>query len=631
MIELKSKLKQITGMVFAALILAVLILGEKLIDIPTSIAVDNVEPKIEASLDKYVNYNLSEQDKGTLLQYSIRTGFEYKDEQAYLPAKQSEININLEKIDNKYPFAVKLITKSTQAVNGNNSNNKTNYVYDNITGKLVITTSNQDDKGNAIYTNGNKEDRDEYSVICYYDTYTVEKPQRTAKFSISAKYILITEEKAEISKNGEFSKEVSEDINSLTSMQYQTDDIYNGYIKSNVINGTEYATDYKEKTQIVISKKEAQEKIQLTENNTFVQKSNNEQGEETTQEIGNNGNLVYKSTKVFKNDIQRVLGEDGILQVTDTQGNILAEINRNTQYSEDGTYTITYGTEPEAITIKTSKVINEGQLLIENTKKIKATMVELDNLNIKTITELKGIQENKVIENNEEIVKENITYLHNNEKVNEIKDAQTSVDVKINNEEWTNEKQNEVTFDIKLNSNSIQYNLFKNPTIRIELPEEVEKVILDKSTLLYGNGLELQNVELETDERGKISIISTLVGVQTQYNINELGLETTLNIPATIILKKEIESKLENVNITFTNEYTTKETTENSSFSKNIGIIDYRDTEENNTEIIRDIPLAKNSDLESENFTQDNQPIENLHLEVQPTKGETTLKDGDVV
>ena len=47
--------------------------------------------------------------------------------------------------------------------NGNNSNNKTNYVYDNITGKLVITTSNQDDKGNAIYTNGNNHNKLVYS------------------------------------------------------------------------------------------------------------------------------------------------------------------------------------------------------------------------------------------------------------------------------------------------------------------------------------------------------------------------------------------------------------------------------------------------------------------------------------
>ncbi|MBR3249576.1 MAG: hypothetical protein IKF83_02630, partial [Clostridia bacterium] len=386
-LKIKTIEKLITGVTAIIVMLLMAIFTIKLLKIPVSIAVDKVEPKIEANLNKYVNYKISEQEKGTLVQYSIRTGVKYQDNQNYVPLRESEINVDFDRIDNKYPFSVKVISQNTQATNGNN---QANFAYNSSTGKLIIYASNKNESEQAIYNNGNKDEKDEYTIACYYDTYSENKPQRTAKFNIDVKYQFFTEDNTQVSKNGEFSKQVSETIGNLTSIQTETDEIYNGNIKSNIINGTQYATDYKEKQKIEISKKELQEKLQLAENNTFIQISSNEQGEEVTQNIGNNKNLVYKTTKINKREIQNLLGENGTLQITDLQGNILAQINKDTQYAEDGTYTIVYMLEPEAIVVKTSKIQNEGILSLEHTKEIKPTMTNIANTKIQTTTELKG-------------------------------------------------------------------------------------------------------------------------------------------------------------------------------------------------------------------------------------------------
>lgn len=627
-----AKSKLIIGMISTIVIILITMLLLKVFRLPISIATDNMEPKIEVSLDKYVNYLVSEQDNGTLVQYSVRTGVEYKQDQSYMPIQQNEINIDLNQIDGQYPFKVKVITKSTQATNGNKELNDVQFVYDNSTGKLKIIASNQNENNEAIYTEGNKDEKDEYLILCYYSTYTNSQPERKIQFNINTKYKLFAESNVEISKNGTFMQIVKEDKGTLSSIDYETDEIYNGYIKSNIINGTEYNTEYKETSQLTVTKKEIQEKVMFTENNTFAQIRKNEQDEEITQDLGNNGNLVYKTTKISKNNVKNLLGDDGVLQVFDISGNILAEINKNTQYAEDGTFTITYENQPEAIIVKTSSIVNEGILELDHVKEIKFTMKDINNIGVKTTNQISGIKEEKIIENEQEKTVTKTTYLLNNEKIEKINDAQTKVDISINTEELTNEKQNEVVFDIKLNSNSMQYNLYKNPTIKIELPEEVEKVLLGESSLLYGNGLQLQEVNIYEEDNGKTYIIASITGEQTQYDINELGLTSNLRIPATIILKKDIESKNENINIYYTNKYNLYNIEERGIFSKEIYINNFEEKKQEESDNLFTNLLQANVLSEPENNDQISQDtIEGLKLELTPTKGTNTLHNGDVI
>ena len=111
---------------------------------------------------------------------------------------------------------------------------------------------------------------------------------------------------------------------------------------------------------------------------------------ETEIDVENKGDLVYKSTKIRKSDVTRVLGLDGEISILDNNQNLIATINKDTEFEQDGTVTINYENEPQAIIIKTSNIQNEGILNIENTKVIKSSMLEINNSKIKTVGSLIG-------------------------------------------------------------------------------------------------------------------------------------------------------------------------------------------------------------------------------------------------
>ena len=57
--------------------------------------------------------------------------------------------------------------------------------------------------------------------------------------------------------------------------------------------------------------------------------------------------------------------------------------------------------------------------------------------------------------------------------------------------------------------------MLKNPKIKIMLPNEVEKVILGDSHIIYGEELQLREVKLEQDENGNQFINIDIDGIQT--------------------------------------------------------------------------------------------------------------------
>lgn len=132
----------------------------------------NADLTIQAALDKYINYNLSEEDTGTLVQYEVKFGLEYAEGQEEYQVKENIVTINLNQIDEKYPESVKVIAKTTQMA-------EDNYEYNSETGLLTIKQNNLD----------------EYIIICSYDTYTTEKTERTLAFDTSVDVSLLNERK----------------------------------------------------------------------------------------------------------------------------------------------------------------------------------------------------------------------------------------------------------------------------------------------------------------------------------------------------------------------------------------------------------------------------------------------------
>lgn len=116
-------------------------------------------------------------------------------------------------------------------------------------------------------------------------------------------------------------------------------------------------------------------------------------------------------------------------------------------------------------------------------------MKNIENNKIKTTYSITAINNSQEVdENTGNIIKNDTIEIYNFSEDNliDINNAETKIDLDINKNEWTNTIQNEVIFTANLISNENKYNLFKNPTIEIKLPSEVENVILGDVSLLYG-------------------------------------------------------------------------------------------------------------------------------------------------
>lgn len=585
--------KQIIAYVFLiSVILLCLVSKAKLLPF-ISFGAEEARVVLETNLEKYINYQLSEQDKGTLVQYHVKARIEHAENQEDFSVESSEITLNLNQIDGKYPFEVSVLDTDSE--------------YDANTGTVVIKAS----------------ELNEYVVIGYYDTYVEEKPERQLSLNTSAKITLLKDNDITINSDNLLETQVTENIGELTSIARATEDIYNGYIKANIINGTDYETPYKEINQITVSKKEAQEKIEIIENNAFVKMYQNDEGETITEELGNNHNLVYQSTTIEKKEIQKLLGEDFVLEILDVDGNVIASINQETEFEEDGTLTIMYENEPENIIVRTSEVQKEGILYLKSTKKIKGSMVEIENTKIKTTVQIRGLKE----EEGEEKQQWENSY----ETISELKEAKTNIDMDIDTNRWTNVQQNEVTFDISLNASIAKENMLKNPTIRIELPEQVEKVILGDSSLVYGNGLELQAPYVETSENGSLTIVANLMGAQTEYNENTFGLKTDVKIETTIILKKDIEASEAKINLVYSNQFATNGEVETGKIEKEVSIESYEGEKIATVSESNDTLYSTAKTINENVMINANIPAEDLKVEVAPVKGDTSLSNGDTI
>ena len=559
---MKNQITNLITKIISILVIMLMMVNSSLM-LVISVAVDTVqkiidETKINAvyelNMEKYVNYKIGDK-QGTLVQTYLKTGIEYQEGQEYVPIDTSNVIINTPKINDKYPESVEVVTKSTKATNGDGSGKDVNYAYNKENGQLQIITENKADEKGNIYTENVAGARDEYQLDFYYDAncYNDKNEKRSLEFKGNVELKL--KDDKDIRKNQEISQnfEVAENVSGLVSADVTTSDIYNGYINANIQNNSTYRTQYTENVKIQTSFKEIADEITVNSKNLLV---NNKDKENETQEI------IYKNTKVNKNEILDKLGQDGYFQIIDKDGNVLATINKDTEADENGNVQIGYDGEKTELNFKFSKPLKLGDINILNTKEIKDTMKDANVTKVETrntvscvnnVTEkTKVIDEETKEEKEVENTKQVEIYNYVGTSVAEIKEAKTDVKVTANNTNWTNNVQNDVTFTATLVTSGPEYNLFKNPVIDIKLPNEVEKVVLGESSILYDSGLQLGSVQVVDDNGSKVIRVK-VNGTQTSYVQNEVVNGANIVIPASIILKKDIVSSQENIAVSFAN------------------------------------------------------------------------------
>ncbi len=621
---MKELIKKIT----VILVLMIMLINSSLLLIISN-AVDGIEkiideskinPLYEMNLEKYVNYDTVD-DKGVLIQINLKTGIEYGENEEYKPLNSTGILLNLPKIENEYPESVEVIGKSTKATNGSDNAKDFRYIYDKENGTVKLATVNEKDDNGNIYNEKVDGARDEYTIICYYGSncYNNENAERNLDISGFVQSNIANETEIKKKKEIEQNYTVTDNVSGLVSTEVKTSDIYNGYINSNSKNDTTYETEYTENLEIDISKKELSDEIKIDTISNFINKDNEEK---ETDEI------VYKSTRIYKNEILDILGENGYLQILNENGDVLGEVNKDTEVDENGIYEITYSEDVNKIIIKDSKPVQLGTIMLQNVKKIKSSMKNTDfskiivKSNISCINKVEEKVENEETKAEETKVTEKEIYNFKNENEVEIKNSETRVDLSVDKTDWTNNVQNDVVFTATLVTDNEKSALQENPVIDIKLPTEVENVILGDVSLLYNNGLSIKNINVIDKDNCKLIRVE-LDGNQKEYFINSMIQGTNVIIPATIIVKKDIDSVATNIDVSYTNNNAMPNDYNNDGKEcKQIGItidsIKARTYEAEDTQ----------ANFVALNDEGNNVSSEAIETEIVATLGEQELKDG---
>ena len=566
-----------------------------------------------------------------MVQANLKTGIEYQDGQEHVPIEATNVILKTPKVNEEYPEKVEVVVKSTKLTNGDENGKDFNCSYNKDNGEIKLITENKVDENGNVYSDNVTDARDEYQVILYYSSNCYNDKNEKRELDFSGKlYIGLKKDDNKTIKTQDISQkfEVTENVSGLISTNVTTSDIYNGYIRSNVKNNTTYRTEYTENLNIQVSYKEIADEVKINTKNLFV---NNKDKEIETEEI------VYKSTKISKDEVLNELGENGTLQIFDKDGNCLTEINKDSEADENGYVTVNYENELTELTLKLSKPEKIGEINVQNVKQIKETMKDTDVTKVETKNQISCINNvkktEKVIDESTgeskdvETVKQVEFYDFENSNLADVKGAKSDVELTVDNANWTNNIQNDATFTATLVTSGPEYNLFKNPVIDIKLPNEVEKVVLGDVNLLYNNGLSIKKTEVVDNQIIRV----TLDGKQSEYVNNSMVEGTNIIIPATIILKKDIFDVDTNLSITYKNQ--NSDLNDYILEGKQSKDVDIKITTVNNRVMSRVKKVSDNVETVSSESTETTEKDSEAKVDVSAiTKvGNKTLNNGDSV
>jgi hypothetical protein len=289
----------------------------------------------------------------------------------------------------------------------------------------------------------------------------------------------------------------------------------------------------KETTKIDIRYKSIANIITVTEGTTNYK---NEDGEKTAD-------LKYTSSSIYKEDLVNVLGTKGTLTIKDLAGNVIKEINSETEADESGEIAIGYAEPLSGLIIVVSNAENTGVIEIIHERTITENTYTRDEIRSFNSLELKG----------ELVADKNVSAKSVNASVT-LKETVTDARVEINPSTLSTTQTNEgVELLVILKSDSEAYDLFKNPTIQMELPSEISSINVKETKIVtLGNEITAQGA-LDKNENGNFVISFKLAGEQTNFaDVAREGI--LLRVKADITLKLDTPTKVATIKTLYTNE-----------------------------------------------------------------------------
>ena len=433
------------------------------------------------------------------------------------PIKQTIINVDIPKLSEKEPEKVEVASLGTNATNGKSTISTDEWKNEN--GKITITIKNEDST-----IKWNKNSYDELVV-----TFIYEEKSDASKIEINANSE-ITVHNNGTKYSAKYTKGIeNSEPNGIVTTQsnISSQGIYKGQVVSNI------SAQYNTTTTLKITNTEIPEKIKINESSDVLALENSELAI----------NTKYVSTKINKEKMLEIFGQDAKISV---KGEKTITINKDTEADENGNIVINYENPISELEITTSKPSKTGVLEINNTKATAENTFLMEQLNdVKYLKTKNTVVGTRIINQIEQTEVEN-----SSESTIELKDTISKAEFTINKGTLSTMTVNKnVVFGVKLITNGVQYDLYKNPTIKIQLPSSVENVTINGITPLYAEEFKVNS---KYDGTNKVLEIK-LTGEQASHPETD-ATQLYLQIDLDITLSKLSSSKNDKIIMTYTNE-----------------------------------------------------------------------------
>lgn len=525
--------------------------------------VETAEVELVGEITKYLPYEL-EEEKGILVQAKIKSGL--KDNS--LPVAKTKLELTIPEIklseeSSISPERVTVIANTTLGTNGKESNefSEENYSYNKEENKVEIEVINKEENGKISW---NKNAVDEYIVTYVYTgediyNYMQEASKNAIKGALEVKATLqaYNGEETEIEKTEKINYSIEESKgNILDASISNTKSISKGYIYANYDKALKEAsnkeietkkdTNYEVSYTAKVYDKYLIDSVKFT---TVAEKYIDSE----EKEYSSKNDIYSKEVKISEKVFDKMLGEEGIIEITNKNGEKLAEITKDTEKDNSGNYIANIAkSKVNEIIIKTSKPVTEGNITIIVEKAISAdqTYSKEDMKNFEKIT--LGVNASTIISNSK--------------KTSEVKltEPVSKAEISIGTQNLSTVVENkDVEFRVLLDTSSNENALYKNPTLQIVLPENIEKLTIKSVDLLLEDELKIKNTKVTEQDGTKVLQIN-LEGTQTKYmdngtskeveQQNVIGKGANIIVKADITFKKLTPSKSANIILYYTNE-----------------------------------------------------------------------------
>lgn len=498
--------------------------------------VDEREIKLSNEIIKYIPFK-NQTETGAILQMLLKVD---STEEKTLPEKSLKLEIEVPKIPGMEISRINVNEKNTNKEQQNSTWNFEN-------GILEIQKEFEPNQEQKYYSSPRTKE-----YIINYIFKTESEIQTIKNLSTKIKAIITTFETTENIKEQSFEYDISKPISEIVTYEIlnETEKVSKGYTYLNYNkNENLFETEFLLKQIINISNKDLVEDIYIEDTtNTYITNTNQTYEQDDT---------YYKTISISKENFERILSQNGSIEIQKTDGTIIFKINKETITDENGNYTYTFDNYLiNKINLKISKPVNEGDLII-NISKVqnqclydKQTFTNFDYISFNSKLKTKYNNTNKLLE-------------QNTETKTKLENTVTNADLELSTNTFSTLKPTDVEIRIILNNNKIESDIYGNSVFEILLPEYIENFEIKDYSMIYGDGINLTKVETYYNDTGGQIVKAIVEGLQNDINSSLITKGTNIILNCRVTVNKFIPTLEKEMILTYTNNESTNYKEEN--------------------------------------------------------------------